>query len=94
MDRDNLLETSLEQVKSIELSQLKRHLMVRYNGEEGLDYGGIARQWFSECLLVRGGNRFRFFELSHEIFNPYYCLFERNSNYTLQVFRCFYVSLL
>lgn len=42
-------------------------------GEEGLDYGGIAREWF--------------FLLSHEVLNPMYCLFEYagKNNYSLQI---------
>lgn len=42
-------------------------------GEEGLDYGGPAREWF--------------FKLSHAMFNPYYGLFEYSALdcYTLQV---------
>ena len=39
----------------------------------GLDYGGVAREWF--------------YLLSKEMFNPYYGLFEYSAtdNYTLQV---------
>ncbi|KRZ77952.1 E3 ubiquitin-protein ligase NEDD4 [Trichinella papuae] len=41
--------------------------------QTGLDYGGVAREWF--------------FLLSHEMFNPYYGLFEYSAmdNYTLQI---------
>eukprot|EP00041_Stephanoeca_diplocostata_P037604 m.1429689 g.1429689 ORF g.1429689 m.1429689 type:complete len:326 (+) comp25069_c0_seq51:2942-3919(+) len=41
--------------------------------QPGLDYGGVAREWF--------------FLLSHEILNPMYCLFEyaAQDNYTLQI---------
>ena len=44
-----------------------------FKGEEGLDYGGPAREWF--------------FNLSHQMLNPMYCLFEYagDHNYTLQV---------
>uniref|UniRef100_A0A8B9L9X4 E3 ubiquitin-protein ligase n=1 Tax=Astyanax mexicanus TaxID=7994 RepID=A0A8B9L9X4_ASTMX len=40
---------------------------------EGLDYGGVAREWF--------------FLLSHEVLNPMYCLFEYagKDNYCLQI---------
>ena len=43
------------------------------SGEVGLDYGGVAREWF--------------YLLSKEMFNPYYGLFEYSAtdNYTLQV---------
>ena len=44
-----------------------------FPGEVGLDYGGVAREWF--------------YLLSKEMFNPYYGLFEYSAtdNYTLQV---------
>ncbi|CAF4577972.1 unnamed protein product, partial [Rotaria sp. Silwood2] len=46
---------------------------VVFDGERGLDYVGLSREWF----LI----------LSREIFNPYYGLFEYSAidNYTLQV---------
>uniref|UniRef100_A0A3B4AE29 E3 ubiquitin-protein ligase n=1 Tax=Periophthalmus magnuspinnatus TaxID=409849 RepID=A0A3B4AE29_9GOBI len=52
---------------------LRRRLYVIFRGEEGLDYGGLAREWF--------------FLLSHEVLNPMYCLFEYagKSNYCLQI---------
>ena len=52
---------------------LRRRLYVVFRGEEGLDYGGPAREWF--------------FLLSHQMLNPMYCLFEYagSSNYTLQI---------
>ena len=52
---------------------LRKRLMVKFRGEEGLDYGGIAREWL--CLLSR------------EMLNPQYGLFQysREDNYTLQI---------
>lgn len=52
---------------------LRRRLFISFRGEEGLDYGGIAREWF--------------FMLSHEVLNPMYCLFEyaNKNNYGLQI---------
>jgi E3 ubiquitin-protein ligase NEDD4 len=52
---------------------LKKRLMIKFQGEEGLDYGGLSREFF--------------FLLSHEMFNPFYCLFEYSAhdNYTLQI---------
>ncbi|KAI6036645.1 hypothetical protein BKA83DRAFT_26209 [Pisolithus microcarpus] len=43
------------------------------NCQDGLDYGGLSREFF--------------FLLSHEMFNPFYCLFEYSAhdNYTLQI---------
>lgn len=52
---------------------LKTKLWIEFDAETGLDYGGLAREWF--------------FRLSHEMFNPYYGLFEYSAtdNYTLQI---------
>ena len=51
----------------------KTKLWIEFDGEVGLDYGGVAREWF--------------YLLSKEMFNPYYGLFEYSAtdNYTLQV---------
>lgn len=50
-----------------------RRLMVKFKGEEGLDYGGIAREWLHL--------------LSREMLNPQYGLFQysRDDQYTLQI---------
>ncbi|XP_065184171.1 E3 ubiquitin-protein ligase NEDD4-like [Sycon ciliatum] len=52
---------------------MKSRLWIDFTGEKGLDYGGVAREWFEL--------------LSHEMFNPYYGLFEcsASDNYTLQI---------
>lgn len=52
---------------------LFRRLMVKFRGEEGLDYGGIAREWLHL--------------LSREMLNPQYGLFQysRDDQYTLQI---------
>lgn len=54
-------------------NDLKKRLMIKFEGEDGLDYGGLSREFF--------------FLLSHEMFNPFYCLFEYSAhdNYTLQI---------
>ncbi|XP_075714082.1 E3 ubiquitin-protein ligase NEDD4 isoform X2 [Rhinoderma darwinii] len=52
---------------------LKARLWIEFDNEKGLDYGGVAREWF--------------FLISKEMFNPYYGLFEYSAtdNYTLQI---------
>lgn len=71
--RDNLLEDSFNVISNLTLSSLKKKPQIIFEGEEGLDYGGISREFF--------------FLLAKEIFNPYYSLFEYSSqdNYTLQI---------
>ncbi len=52
---------------------LRKRLMIKFRGEDGLDYGGVAREWL--------------YLLSHEMLNPYYGLFQysRDDIYTLQI---------
>ena len=52
---------------------LKKKLHIKFRNEDGLDYGGIAREWL--------------YLLSHEMLNPYYGLFQysRDDVYTLQI---------
>ena len=72
--RDYLVEDSLHQISKItQTEKLKRSLWIVFMGERGQDYGGVARDWF--------------FNLSTELFNPYYGLFEYSANdvYTLQI---------
>ncbi|XP_012277393.1 E3 ubiquitin-protein ligase Nedd-4 isoform X2 [Orussus abietinus] len=72
--RTNILEDSYRIISSVNRVEiLKTKLWVEFEGEVGLDYGGLAREWF--------------FLLSKEMFNPYYGLFEYSAmdNYTLQI---------
>lgn len=52
---------------------LRKRLQVKFRGEDGLDYGGLAREWL--------------YLLSHEMLNPYYGLFQytREDIFTLQI---------
>ncbi|CAD5118870.1 DgyrCDS7543 [Dimorphilus gyrociliatus] len=71
--RENLFEDSYQQIMRLQPFDLRRRLYIIFRGEEGLDYGGLAREWF--------------FHVSHEVLNPMYCLFEyaNNNNYCLQI---------
>lgn len=92
--RTRVLEDSYTAVMALTGEDLKRRLMVSFEGEDGLDYGGVSRSvypflWHSQFtdagyLL---NDREWFFLLSHEIFNPSYGLFEYSThdNYTLQI---------
>ena len=61
--RNNILEDSYRVINTTNRPELlKTKLWVEFDGEVGLDYGGVAREWF--------------FLLSKEMFNPYYGLFE------------------
>ncbi|KZS08665.1 E3 ubiquitin-protein ligase Nedd-4 [Daphnia magna] len=72
--RASILEDSYRIINTVARPELlKTKLWVEFDGEVGLDYGGVAREWF--------------FLLSKEMFNPYYGLFEYSAmdNYTLQI---------
>lgn len=71
--RDHIFEDSYQEIMRQTPDDLKKRLMIKFDGEEGLDYGGVSREFF--------------FLLSHDMFNPFYCLFEYSShdNYTLQI---------
>ncbi|KAK9455898.1 hypothetical protein V1511DRAFT_487821 [Dipodascopsis uninucleata] len=71
--RNHIFEDSYAEIMRQSPQDLKKRLMIKFEGEEGLDYGGVSREFF--------------FLLSHEMFNPFYCLFEYSAhdNYTLQI---------
>ncbi|KAK2854067.1 hypothetical protein Q5P01_006728 [Channa striata] len=72
--RNTVLEDSYRRILSVKRPDLlKARLWMEFEGEKGLDYGGVAREWF--------------FLMSKEMFNPYYGLFEYSAtdNYTLQI---------
>ncbi|XP_025834949.1 E3 ubiquitin-protein ligase Nedd-4 isoform X2 [Agrilus planipennis] len=72
--RNNILEDSYVAITTVpRVDLLKTKLWIEFEAEVGLDYGGLAREWF--------------YLLSKEMFNPYYGLFEYSAmdNYTLQI---------
>lgn len=73
VSRDHVFEESYRQIMKMRVRDLKKKLHIRFTGEDGLDYGGIAREWL--------------YFLSHEMLNPYYGLFQysRDDVYTLQI---------
>ncbi|XP_040009877.1 itchy E3 ubiquitin protein ligase b [Xiphias gladius] len=80
VSRKTLFEDSFQQIMSFNAQDLRRRLWIIFPGEEGLDYGGVAREWF--------------FLLSHEVLNPMYCLFEYagKDNYCLQINPASYIN--
>ena len=73
VSREQIFEESYRQIMKMRPKDLRKRLMVKFRGEEGLDYGGVAREWL--------------YLLSHEMLNPYYGLFQysRDDIYTLQI---------
>lgn len=78
--RQTLFEDSYHTIMRLPAYELRRRLYIIFKGEEGLDYGGVSREWF--------------FLLSHEVLNPMYCLFEyaNKNNYSLQINPASYVN--
>ncbi len=73
VSRRNVFEDSYRTIMKIRARDLKKKLHIKFQGEDGLDYGGIAREWL--------------YLLSHEMLNPIYGLFQysRDDVYTLQI---------
>mmetsp|Transcript_22326 Transcript_22326/g.19199 ORF Transcript_22326/g.19199 Transcript_22326/m.19199 type:complete len:449 (-) Transcript_22326:408-1754(-) len=64
--REKLMEGSFGQLFSKTNDEMRRKLNIEFAGEEGIDAGGVAREWF--------------LELSKHIFNPNYNLFIPSAN--------------
>ncbi|XP_043216329.1 E3 ubiquitin-protein ligase Su(dx)-like isoform X2 [Amphibalanus amphitrite] len=73
VSRQTLFDESFHQIMRLPAYELRRKLYIIFRGEEGLDYGGVAREWF--------------FMLSHELLNPMYGMFEyaNKNNYSLEI---------
>jgi E3 ubiquitin-protein ligase NEDD4 len=73
VSRQTIFEDAYNEIMRLPVSELKKKMIIKFDKEDGLDYGGLSREFF--------------FLLSHEMFNPFYCLFEYSAhdNYTLQI---------
>ncbi len=60
--RQEVFEDSYRLIVKMRPKDLRKRLMIKFRGEDGLDYGGVAREWL--------------YLLSHEMLNPYYGLFQ------------------
>lgn len=76
VSRKEIFEESYRLLMKMRPKDLRKRLIVKFRGEEGLDYGGVAREWL--------------YLVSREMLNPQYGLFQysREDNYTLQVNHC------
>ena len=64
------MQESYHQFAARTPEELKRRLTVEFIGEQGIDAGGVRREWF----LI----------LSHDMFNPNYALFTTGDGLTFQ----------
>ncbi|OQR74237.1 E3 ubiquitin-protein ligase SMURF2-like, partial [Tropilaelaps mercedesae] len=73
VSREDIFEESYRQIIKMRPKDLRKRLQVKFRGEDGLDYGGLTREWL--------------YLLSHEMLNPYYGLFQytREDIFTLQI---------
>lgn len=73
VSRKDIFEDSFSFVMKMKTKELRKRLMVKFRGEEGIDYGGVAREWLHL--------------LSREMLNPQYALFKYTADhiFTLQI---------
>ncbi|KNC54438.1 ubiquitin-protein ligase E3 [Thecamonas trahens ATCC 50062] len=62
VSRDRLFEDAYQRIMALDSTALKRYFRVQFDGEAGLDYGGLSREFFTT--------------ISQSMFSPYYGLFE------------------
>eukprot|EP00029_Vermamoeba_vermiformis_P000446 TRINITY_DN1050_c0_g2_i1.p1 TRINITY_DN1050_c0_g2~~TRINITY_DN1050_c0_g2_i1.p1 ORF type:complete len:725 (-),score=207.85 TRINITY_DN1050_c0_g2_i1:153-2327(-) len=70
--REHLIEDSLSQLSAADRTDLVKELKVQFVGEEGIDEGGVSKEWFQ--LIVK------------EIFDPKYGMFIEDEVNRLQWF--------
>jgi hypothetical protein len=63
--RDRVFDDSYHQLRSHTAEEMRGRLHVQFNGEEGIDAGGVTREWY--VILAR------------QIFDPNYALFCRSA---------------
>eukprot|EP01121_Diplochlamys_sp_Union-15-3_P020364 TRINITY_DN7930_c0_g1_i1.p1 TRINITY_DN7930_c0_g1~~TRINITY_DN7930_c0_g1_i1.p1 ORF type:complete len:552 (-),score=66.99 TRINITY_DN7930_c0_g1_i1:28-1683(-) len=63
VNRSNLIDESLTQLSNHHPEDLKKPLKIRFSGEEGVDEGGVQKEWFQ--LITR------------ELFDPKYGMFDQ-----------------
>jgi hypothetical protein len=70
--RQNIFEESFQKLRFCSAAEMRRPVSVTFHGEDGIDAGGVTREWYSE--------------LAKEIFNANYCLFDNatHDNVTFQ----------
>jgi E3 ubiquitin-protein ligase HUWE1 len=64
--RNRLMEDSFSQLQSKHVEEMRKKLHIEFSGEEGMDAGGLSREWY--------------LELSKAVFNANYNLFVPSAN--------------
>eukprot|EP00111_Clytia_hemisphaerica_P022609 TCONS_00066498-protein len=55
--RDQLLKDSMQATKNFNKNDWSKKFLIKFDGEEGLDYGGLSREWFTLVLDQLFNNR-------------------------------------
>ncbi|KYQ92994.1 putative E3 ubiquitin-protein ligase [Tieghemostelium lacteum] len=71
VDREHILEDTYRQLSQVPTQQLVQNISIKFIGEEGVDMGGLKKEWFS--LVFK------------QLFDPLYGLFVLNTNYSLSI---------
>ena len=72
VDRNNIIQSTMQSIASIRTSDLKKPLKVRFNGERGIDEGGVKKEFFQ--IILR------------ELFDPNYGMFNLEKGSRLYFF--------
>jgi hypothetical protein len=84
VSRENLLQDSFRFISSLDSLTLTRRLFIKFEGEEGLDYGGMSREWFlslSEAIFDPELNLFRKCASNHYVIHRYSSANEEHLEY-------------
>lgn len=73
VNRESIVPDSLAQLAAHDPSSLRKPLKVRFEGEEGIDEGGVRKEWFQ--VLIR------------KLLDPQYAMFSENETTRLMWFR-------
>jgi hypothetical protein len=84
LDRQNLLDDTLKSTNNID--NLYRDWKIRYKGEEGIDAGGLLRDFFSNIFEILEGEQLKLFIRGESsdisfILNPFLMQNEKNFEY-------------
>lgn len=100
ISRANIFESSYDAIMELELDDLRKDLRFAFDGEDGLDYGGVSRSEPFLCSFASSSelpnsvsdllfvfSREFFYLLGNEIANPMYTLWQNSStdSYNLQI---------
>lgn len=66
VNRDKLLESSMKATKNFSVSDWCRNFEITFQGEQGIDWGGVRREWFELICAQLFDSRNNLFASFHE----------------------------